>query len=93
MSLFQVTSVPALYLFTQYEKDTDLSPAESRSLNTGCMFLNFYDGHDIWHFLGGAGTFFCLMFLFTLNDDIKYKRRDRLWGFDNNNTKYDKKIN
>ena len=26
-----------------------------RMLNTECIFLDFFDGHDIWHFLGGSG--------------------------------------
>ena len=28
-------------------------------LNTECIFLDFFDGHDIWHFLGGSGEQFC----------------------------------
>ena len=50
----------------------------SRSLNRECIFLNFFDGHDIWHFLGGVGIFFAFMFILTIDDDVRFKRRDML---------------
>ena len=34
--------------------------------------------HDIWHFLGGAGLFFAFMFLLTIDEDIKYKKRTKI---------------
>merc|ERR1711874_944094 len=40
--------VPSIYFFTQKEKNSTLSPAESRKMNRECIFLNFFDGHDIW---------------------------------------------
>ena len=40
-------------------------------MNRECIFLNFFDGHDIWHFLGGAGVFFAVMFILTIDDDVK----------------------
>ena len=69
------------YTCLQAEKNSDLSPAESRHLNQACCFLDFYDFHDIWHFLGGFGVFFTYMFLLTIDEDVKYKRRDQLRVF------------
>ena len=35
---------PALYFFLFLrEKDSNLSPAESREMNQPCLWLNFYD--------------------------------------------------
>ena len=34
--------------------------------------------HDIWHILGGAGLFFTYMFLLTIDEDIKYKKRTEI---------------
>ena len=75
------TGFPSLYFFTNIERSSDLSPAESRMLNRPCVLFNFYDYHDIWHFLGGAGVFFTFMFLLNIDEDVKYKRRDKLYVF------------
>ncbi|XP_023348922.1 SID1 transmembrane family member 1, partial [Eurytemora carolleeae] len=43
-------------------------------LNRECIFMDFFDGHDIWHFLGGSG-FLVLTVCFpriTGNQDICY---------------------
>lgn len=50
----------------------------SRKLNRECLFLNFFDKHDIWHFLGGAGLFFAFLFILTIDDDIRFRRTDML---------------
>lgn len=94
-----ICTLPALYYFVNKEKNTDISPAESRDMNQDCQLLNYYDGycwrkrkymifqnascppffrHDIWHFLGGAGLFFAFMFLLTIDEDIKYKKRTKI---------------
>jgi len=75
------TGFPSLYFFTSIERSSDLSPAESRMLNRPCVLFNFYDFHDIWHFLGGAGVFFTFMFILNIDEDVKYRRRDRLFVF------------
>jgi len=75
------TGFPSLYFFTTIERSSDLSPAESRMLNRPCVLFNFYDYHDIWHFLGGAGVFFTFMFILNIDEDVKYKRRDKLFVF------------
>ena len=71
------TAFPSLYFFTTIERSSDLSPAESRMLNRPCTLFNFYDYHDIWHFLGGAGVFFTFMFILNIDEDVKYRRRDK----------------
>jgi len=77
-ALSLVCVIPALYFFTQKEKNSEVSPAESRMLNMECIFLNFFDGHDVWHFLGGAGLFFSFLAIFTIDEDLKYRRRDTI---------------
>jgi len=73
--------LPALYFFTQKEKMTEKSPAESRDMNRDCIFLNFFDGHDIWHFMGAAGVFFAFLCIFTLDEDLKGKKRNTIHVF------------
>ena len=37
------------------------TPAESRQLNKDCILLDFYDNHDIWHFLSASAMFCTFM--------------------------------
>ena len=39
-----ICTIPALYYFVNKEKNTDISPAESRDMNQDCQLLNYYDG-------------------------------------------------
>jgi len=73
--------LPSLYFFTKKEKNTEISPSESRDMNIGCQLLDFYDGHDIWHFLGGAGVFFAFLCIFNLDEDVKFKKRNTIRVF------------
>jgi len=70
-----------MVFFVLKEKNSNVSPAESRELNAPCFILGFYDRHDIWHFLGGAGVFFLFMFLLTIDQDVKYTAREKLHVF------------
>ena len=90
--------MPAMYYFTNKEKNSEVSPAESRDINRECILLDYFDGweslgfkiqiiqmfifsHDVWHFLGGAGVFFTFMFIFTIDEDLKYKKRSEIRVF------------
>ena len=76
-----IMALPSMYFFKHKEKTTDLSPAESRSLNRDCLLFNIYDGHDIWHFLGAGGIFFMYMFLLTIDEDLNHARRQLIRVF------------
>lgn len=73
--------VAGIYLFFKLTATWDKSQAESRELNEECIFLKFYDYHDIWHFLSAFGMFLMFMFLFTLDDDLMDKERVRIKVF------------
>lgn len=55
-----------------------LTPAESRNYNKQCGLLQFYDTHDVWHFLSAAAMFFSFMLLLVIDDDITHKPRDKI---------------
>ncbi|XP_065840292.1 SID1 transmembrane family member 1-like isoform X2 [Oscarella lobularis] len=62
---------PALYFFTRGLTNWQKSPAESRIGNQDCLMLNFYDAHDIWHFLSAFGVFFGFLAFLTIDDDLE----------------------
>ncbi|GAB1603172.1 SID1 transmembrane family member 1 isoform X2 [Argonauta hians] len=68
----------ALYFFLNHLTSWQLSPAQSRDKNRDCMLLDFFDEHDIWHFLSATSMFFSFMILLTLDDDLQLIRRDRI---------------
>ena len=57
-----------LYFFGIKEKNTLVSPAESRHLNQECTIW-FFDKHDIWHFASAFGLLFSFLSLLTMEDN------------------------
>ncbi|XP_070549052.1 SID1 transmembrane family member 1-like [Ptychodera flava] len=66
--------VPALYFFVQGLTKWEKTPAESREGNRDCLLFDFYDHHDVWHFLSAFGLFFTFMTLLTLDDDVDHNK-------------------
>ncbi|XP_070549049.1 SID1 transmembrane family member 1-like [Ptychodera flava] len=72
--VLNVVWVPALYFFVQGLAQWEKTPAESREGNRDCLLFDFYDDHDVWHFLSACGLFFTFMTLLTLDDDVDYNK-------------------
>ncbi|XP_073929258.1 SID1 transmembrane family member 1 isoform X2 [Castor canadensis] len=68
----------ALYFFFQNLSSWEGAPAESRERNRECILLDFFDDHDIWHFLSATALFFSFLVLLTLDDDLDVVRRDQI---------------
>ncbi|XP_023614476.1 SID1 transmembrane family member 1 [Myotis lucifugus] len=68
----------ALYFFFQNLSSWEGTPAESREKNRECVLLDFFDEHDIWHFLSATALFFSFLVLLTLDDDLDVVRRDQI---------------
>jgi len=68
----------ALYFFVNKTISWALTPAQSRLYNRSCELLNFFDSHDIWHFLSALAMFFSFMVLLTLDDDLKDVHRSQI---------------
>lgn len=71
----------AIYFFLQKAISWQVSPAESRVFNRDCLLLDFYDSHDIWHFLSATSLFFGFMVLLTWDDDLELTPRDQISVF------------
>ena len=68
----------SLYFFLNKSTSWTKTPAESRELNQDCALFNFYDNHDIWHFLSATSLFLSFMILLTLDDDLDNVPRDKI---------------
>ncbi|XP_044017812.1 SID1 transmembrane family member 1-like [Aphidius gifuensis] len=68
----------ALHFFINKSVSWALTPAQSRFYNTPCKVLNFFDNHDIWHFLSALAMFFSFMVLLTLDDDLEDTHRSQI---------------
>eukprot|EP00731_Ephydatia_muelleri_P011977 Em0006g871a len=71
----------ALYFYFSNVSEWSLTPAESRELNKSCILFNFYDNHDVWHFLSAAAMFFTFMFILTLDDGLESMPREKITIF------------
>ena len=67
---FLVIGLIAGYFYSNRLQSRNLSPAESRNLNAVCGFSQFYDNHDLWHFLSATALFLAFIFLLSLDDDL-----------------------
>ena len=63
----------SLYFFCNSPKNQDGSPAASREHNEECILFNFYDSHDLWHFLSAGGIFTFYMALLNIDEDLVFK--------------------
>ncbi|XP_022360713.1 SID1 transmembrane family member 1 isoform X5 [Enhydra lutris kenyoni] len=68
----------SLYFFFQNLSSWEGTPAESREKNQECILLDFFDDHDVWHFLSATALFFSFLVLLTLDDDLDVVRRDQI---------------
>ena len=76
-----ITWAGAMYFFINKSTSWVLSPAASRHLNSECALFNFYDNHDIWHFLSATSLFLSFMILLTLDDDLVDTPREKIHVF------------
>jgi hypothetical protein len=65
-----VFAVIGFLCYRNRNANRNLSAAESRNLNDNCIFLDFYDFHDLWHFFSAAAIFMAFLGLLTVDDDL-----------------------
>jgi len=57
----------AVYVFSIRITDKNEEPYTSREINQECVLLDYFDSHDIWHFLSALGLFSFVISLFILD--------------------------
>eukprot|EP00117_Sycon_ciliatum_P031838 scpid38814/ scgid24829/ SID1 transmembrane family member 1 len=65
-----LAALPATYYYLKSPADWSKSPAYSRSLNSHCTFLDFFDSHDLWHICSALFVFFTYLALLTIDDPL-----------------------
>lgn len=63
MGIFFVVAQWALVYFIDSPTDKALTPAASRDLNRGCVFLDAFDAHDVWHMLSAIAVSLWILLL------------------------------
>ena len=71
-----ILSIIAIVFYKSRSANRNLTPAQSRELNSECYFMDFYDKHDLWHFFSAAAVFMAFLALLTIDDDIMFVPRE-----------------
>ena len=50
-------------------------------MNELCQYMNFFDNHDMWHFLSATSLFLAFIFLLTIDDDLLLIDRHKITVF------------
>jgi len=52
-----ITWSVAIAFFFQHTTDWSASPSVSKELNRPCVLFDFYDFHDLWHYMSALALF------------------------------------
>ena len=50
-------------------------------MNEPCMYMDFFDNHDMWHFFSATALFLAFIFLLTIDDDLLLEDRKNIKVF------------
>jgi hypothetical protein len=71
----------AISYFSRPAYSWEYSSALSRNINTDCTFLDFFDDHDIWHFLSAIALFSTFLVLLFFDEDLNREPRQSIVVF------------
>uniref|UniRef100_A0A1X7VVV3 SID1 transmembrane family member 1 n=2 Tax=Amphimedon queenslandica TaxID=400682 RepID=A0A1X7VVV3_AMPQE len=83
MSLVSLVALSVSWLFGFYllldvTARREVPPAQSREFNRDCIILDFYDTHDLWHFVSAVALFFTFLFVLTMDDGLQTQKRNKI---------------
>ena len=76
-----IFGIAGVTFYVSRNANRNLSPAESRNLNDDCLFQDFFDAHDLWHFFSSSAIFMAFLALLTVDDDQLHVPRDQIEVF------------
>uniref|UniRef100_A0A5S6QL09 SID1 transmembrane family member 1 n=1 Tax=Trichuris muris TaxID=70415 RepID=A0A5S6QL09_TRIMR len=68
----------SLFFFLHEQLSWRVTAAQSRELNGPCLIAQFYDAHDIWHFLSATSLFLSFLVLLVIDDDLTNTAHDQI---------------
>ncbi|VIO98928.1 Uncharacterized protein BM_BM1948 [Brugia malayi] len=69
--------IAAFYFFNHSKNDWTLTAAQNRAIaEEECKVFQYFDSHDIWHFISSLASFFSLLTIVVLDDDIMISKSD-----------------
>jgi len=76
-----ITIITSFIFFKIQVKNIDLSPNDSKKLNKNCILFNYWDSHDLWHFLSSFGIFLLLELILNIDNSEIHKDRKTIPTF------------
>jgi len=73
-----LTGLLAVVFYANKHQSRNLTPAESRDKNQRCQYGDFFDNHDIWHFLSSISLYYAFLGLLTIDDDLLHAKRKKI---------------
>uniref|UniRef100_A0AAF5PT29 SID1 transmembrane family member 1 n=1 Tax=Wuchereria bancrofti TaxID=6293 RepID=A0AAF5PT29_WUCBA len=69
--------IAAFYFFNHGKNDWTLTAAQNRAIaEEECKVFQYFDSHDIWHLISSLASFFSLLTIAVLDDDIMIFKSD-----------------
>ena len=68
----------SMYFYNNTDYDTFVSIQESNTLNRGCVLFNYFDNHDVWHFMSSTTLFVFIVIVLFIDYDLEYSREEVL---------------
>uniref|UniRef100_A0A1I7VSQ5 Cadherin domain-containing protein n=1 Tax=Loa loa TaxID=7209 RepID=A0A1I7VSQ5_LOALO len=68
--------IAAFYFFNRDKTDWTLTAAQNHAVDEECIMFQYFDYHDIWHFTSSLASFFSLLAVAVLDDDIMISDSD-----------------
>ena len=66
----------SLFFYTNTDYDTFASIQDSNKLNRECVLFNYFDNHDIWHFMSSTTLFVFVIIVLFIDYDLEYSREE-----------------
>tara|TARA_Y100001970_G_C14258047_1_gene877068 strand:- start:684 stop:1871 length:1188 start_codon:yes stop_codon:yes gene_type:complete len=58
--------------------DKMLSPSNSRKLNRPCIFLDYFDYHDMWHIFSSFSIYLLMIIIYGIDDGLRKTKTENI---------------
>ena len=64
----------SLYFYSKTNYNTFIDIKESNKINEKCILFNYFDNHDIWHFMSSTTLFIFMLIILFIDFDLNIKK-------------------